>query len=329
MIERTKTLARVPAFSAPLDIRTLLTSTPPPLDQVLPGLLSGTVGMLVGPGGVGKTMLELQLAVALATGTPACAGLFSGLMPAAAPARVVLVTAEESAVVLHHRLHTIACALFKQQERFGITLDFAEFVTQLGSNLNLFAGASHRYALLDRNMKRTTALQDLANASKGARLVLIDPLRQFHEGDENDSAAMNLVVQALRRLAERTGAAVVFAHHATKAAASDGQGDAAGAARGSSALTDGVRWQLNLSRMSREQAKQASVAEDAREQFLLLDVSKANYMPPQPTKRLQRLAGGVLALWESGDARDGRPSMAGKAAGLTRAHQLKLAGVRS
>ena len=328
MTERSKTASRVPAFSAPLDIRALLTSAPPPLDHVLPGLLSGTVGMLAGPGGVGKTMLELQLAVALATGTSACAGLFSGLMPAAAPARVVLVTAEESAVVLQHRLHAIVCALFEQRERFGITHDFAEFVTQLGSNLHLFAGASHRYALLDCNMKRTTELQDLANASEGARLVLIDPLRQFHEGDENDSAAMNLVVQTLRRLAERTGAAVVFAHHATKASTFAGQGDAAGAARGSSALTDGVRWQLNLSRMSREQAQQASLAEDARGQFLLLDVAKSNYLPPQPTQTLQRLAGGVLARVAAADGREGFQLSADKSRRAPSPRQLKLQGSR-
>jgi RecA-family ATPase len=328
MTERTKTPARVPAFSTPLDVRALLTSPPPPLDHVLPGLLCGTVGMLAGPGGVGKTMLELQLAAALATGTPACAGLFSGLMPAAAPAPVVLVTAEESTAVLQHRLHAIACALFEQRERFGITLDYAEFVTQLGGNLRLFAGASHRYALLDRNMKHTSVLQDLGKACEGARLVLIDPLRQFHECDENDSAAMNLMVQTLRRLAERTGAAVVFAHHATKAATFAGQGDAAGAARGSSALTDGVRWQLNLSRMSREQAQQAGIAEDARGQFLLLDVAKSNYLAPQPTQRLQRLAGGVLARVEAAAERDGLHAGTDKPWKAPRQRPLKLHGGR-
>lgn len=323
MTERAKAV-RVPAFASPLDLRGLLTSAPPPLDHVLPGLLSGTVGMLAGPGGVGKTMLELQLGMALATGTPACAGLFAGLMPAAGPAPVVLVTAEESAAVLQHRLHAIACALFEQQERFGMDLDYAEFVTRLERNLRLFAGASHRYALLDRELQRTSVLPDLASACEGARLVLIDPLRQFHECDENDSAAMNLMVQTLRRLAERTRAAVVFAHHATKAATLTGQGDAAGAARGSSALTDGVRWQLNLSRMSREQAQQAGIADDARGQFLLLDVAKSNYLAPQPTQRLQRLAGGVLARVDTGAGREEFQARPDKTRQAPRQRQLKL-----
>lgn len=57
-----------PVFGHPLNIAHLLSNPPPTLDFVLPGLTSGSVGTLIGPGGVGKTMLELQVAVLLATG---------------------------------------------------------------------------------------------------------------------------------------------------------------------------------------------------------------------------------------------------------------------
>ena len=63
MADTTKVLPN--PFLKPLDIRQALTTPPPPPDHVLPGLLAGTVGMLAGPGGIGKTMLELQLASAL------------------------------------------------------------------------------------------------------------------------------------------------------------------------------------------------------------------------------------------------------------------------
>lgn len=289
------TVAPVRPFSTPLDVRALLTTAAPPLDHVLPGLLAGSVGMLAGPGGVGKSMLELQLAVALATGTPACGGLFAELMPPSAPARVVLVTAEESALVLQHRLQAIACALFDAPERFGIRLAFDAFVALLADNLRLFDSAPHPYALLDRDFSPTGVLHDLTEACVGARLVLIDPLRQFHDGEENDSAAMNRLVQTLHRLAMDTGAAVVFVHHTSKAATYAGQGDTAGAARGSSALTDGVRWQANLSHLSAEKAKVISVPDAAPGHLLLLDVAKSNYLAPQPTQVLERLRGGVFA----------------------------------
>ena len=318
-----------PAFSDPLDVHALLTTPPAPLDHVLPGLLAGTVGMLAGPGGSGKTMLELQLAIALATGTPACAGLFTGSMLASKPASVVLIAAEESKAVLAHRLHAIARTLYERREQFGVKLAFEDFLALLQKNLRLFAGTTQSYVLLDADKGRTRVLNDLAKACESARLVLIDPLRQFHDCDENDSAAMNQVVQALRGLAGNVNAAVVFAHHASKAATFSGQGDAAGAARGSSALTDGVRWQLNLSRLSREQAQHAGISEDARGQVLLLDVAKSNYLPPQPTMRLQRLAGGVLAVTESAaiGAYQIRPKVPGVA--TPRARQLKLAGVHA
>lgn len=319
------TVAPVRPFSTPLDVRALLTTVAPPLDHVLPGLLAGSVGMLAGPGGVGKTMLELQLAVALATGTPACGGLFAELMPPSAPARVVLVAAEEPALVLQHRLQAIACTLFDAPEYFGIKLEFDAFVALLADNLRLFASAPHSYALLDRNLSQTGVLQDLAEACEGARLVLIDPLRQFHDCEENDSAAMNRLVQTLRHLTMVTGAAVVFAHHTTKASTLAGMGDAAGAARGSSALTDGVRWQINLSRLSPEQAKGVPVPDATPGRLLLLDVAKSNYLASQPTQVLWRTAGGVLVRCDGASA----AGVSTKSGGNPRPSQAKRTGSRS
>jgi RecA-family ATPase len=305
-------------FGEPLDIHALLTTPPPPLHHVLPGLLAGTVGMLAGPGGVGKTMLELQIAVGLATGTPVCGGLYE----AAGAAPVVMVAAEEDVNVLTHRLHAIVHALFAQRSRFGLQIESQPFLLRLQRNLRLFAGTTAGLVLLDRDGLRTTTLNALSDAAKGAKLVIIDPLRQFHGGDENDSAAMNDVVLALRQVARQSGAALVFAHHANKAATLSGQGEVAGAARGSSALTDGVRWQVNLSKPTKEQAQQRGIAADARGRYLLLDVAKTNYAPPRDTVMLERLPGGVLAT-----CRLQEPSQTMRArSGKSQARQAQLAG---
>lgn len=307
-------------FAEALDIHAILTSKPQPLDQVLPGLLAGTVGMLAGPGGIGKTMLELQVAVAMATGTPACGALYRF----SAPAPVVLVAAEEDARVLSYRLHAIAHTLFSQSARFAVTISYEEFLARLQANLRLFAGTSQGLTLLNREWSHTPRVKELAEAAQKARLVMVDPLRQFHACDENDSGAMNEVILALRHVAAQSGAAVVFAHHATKAATSAGQGDVAGAARGSSALTDGVRWQLNLSRPSKEQAQRMGIAEDSRGRYLQLDLAKSNYAPPQDTIVLERLPGGVLAV----HAQQAKPKGRGSRAGNPEGRQLSLAGGR-
>lgn len=46
---------------------------PPPLDFVMPGLVKGTVGSIVSPGGVGKSWFVLEAATSIAT-----AGMYGG-----------------------------------------------------------------------------------------------------------------------------------------------------------------------------------------------------------------------------------------------------------
>jgi len=133
----------------------------------------------------------------------------------------------------------------------------------------------------------------LCEFCKGARLVIIDPLRRLHDGDENSSAAMTDVVQILEALAKQTGAAVIVAHHVNKASHFNDSGNSAGASRGSSALTDAVRWQLNLSGMSEKDAKAFRIT-GQHKSYLRVDFAKANYIAPEPTIWLRRQEGGVL-----------------------------------
>ena len=47
-------------FEQRLDIRRMLSTSPPPQDHVFPSLLAGSVCMIAVPCGVGKTMFELK-----------------------------------------------------------------------------------------------------------------------------------------------------------------------------------------------------------------------------------------------------------------------------
>ncbi len=100
----TTQIAKPNPFARPLDIRRTLTTPPPVLEQVLPGLLAGTVAVCAGPGGMGKTTFLLQLCCALATGGSPCGGLFKDSAPEGAgartPGKVVFVCAEESAAII-------------------------------------------------------------------------------------------------------------------------------------------------------------------------------------------------------------------------------------
>lgn len=294
-----------------IDIRSVLNSPPPALDFVLPGLLAGTVGMIVGPGGVGKTTFLIQLAMSLAAGNSIGCGL---PFKTKAPGKVVLVAAEETASILSHRLHAIY--RYVMEELSASFLDGVAPASVMDSwtqNLCIVptSSASH---YLTKGDEATQFYKDLCALAKGARLIIVDPLRRLHGGDENDSSAMTDVVQTLERLARQTGAAVVVAHHANKVFVS-GAGNAASASRGSSALTDGVRWQLNLSRPPGDSEEGS---DGALRSIAQLEFVKTNYLAPQRPVLLRRTFDGVLMVDASAKVPSTRRGVrAGKDKGVT------------
>lgn len=270
-----------------LDVAEALGQARPVLDFVLPGLPVRTVGTIVAPGATGKTQLLLQLAVSRCLGLPALGGLF----PEAPPESVLFLAAEEQEVVMRQRLHDITNwivedGLFPSRSR-------ADVVEELHDRLKLFPLSGHDVQLLSEG-SYTDSLKRITDLGIGCRLVIADPLRRFHDGDENDSGAMTALVQGFERIAMTTNAAVLVAHHTNKAATLNGQGEAQGAARGSSALTDGVRWQANLSSMSVKTAAELGISPDDARFLVRFDISKSNYSPPQAPAWLRRLSGGVL-----------------------------------
>jgi RecA-family ATPase len=292
-------------FSNRLDIRHILTHRPPTLDYVLPGLLASSTGLIVGPGGVGKTMLELQIALGIASGESICGGLFesapSGVALEPEAAKVVLVVAEESLGVIWQRLHAIVSTLVSDA-RMGCNHCNPDAMLELWhANLHIHALAGMGpVPLMGKGFERTAHFHDLQRVCEGARLVILDPLRQFHQCEENDSAAMTCLAQHMQSIATSAVSAVLGAHHTNRASGALGFGDTAGASRGSSALTDAVRWQLNLSAPTKDGAKYHGIAEQERKNHLLVDLPKANYVAPQKTRVLQRLDHGVLVCVDEG-----------------------------
>jgi regulatory protein RepA len=276
---------------SPLNIRATLENAPPKLDFVLPGLLPGSVGTVVGAGGVGKTTFLMQLAIALSTNTEVAGGVFPS---PGRPERVVLIAAEESSTILGIRLHTIyGCEARKSQLSLLPPDADKNSIALMEQNLIMIPATGHSIYLV-KDGEPTKFYEDLCRFCQGARLIIIDPLRRLHDGDENSSSAMTQIVQLLESLAKKTGAAVIAAHHMNKAAAFAGVTESASASRGSSALTDAVRWQLNLSGMSDSEAKAFGLVSE-RGSYLRLDFSKTNYAAPHPAVWLMRREGGVLA----------------------------------
>lgn len=252
---------------------------PPPFDFVLPGLQAGEVGMLPAPGGTGKTFLMLQLAMSISTGTP-----FADVWEAPKKGRVVFLTAEDTLQVLHHRLYYMRPPIEWQED--------------MRTNMEVIslAGSIPRLLTVGKNRapERGDWFEDMLSLATGARLFVVDPLSRFHSCDENDASQMTMLVQTFEAIAKQTGAAIIFTHHSNKGAQQHGSGGSQASARGSSALTDGVRWQMNLWKMSKEEAQEKHVPEEQRWKHVGLTMAKANNTPMDTITWLERGEGGVL-----------------------------------
>jgi len=166
------------------------------------------VGVIGGEPKSCKSYLALDLAVAVASGTP-CLRHF----PVRKTGRVLLYAAEDQPHVVRSRLENIARAA-------GV--DFA--------SLDVFAILASRIRLDSTNCRQY--LQETVEAVKPV-LLLLDPFVRLHAGDENVVADVAPLLGYLRDLQRRFHTAVVLVHHARK-----GAGNARGgqALRGSSDL---------------------------------------------------------------------------------------------
>lgn len=288
-------MSQLPVFLKQLDVRNALTTPPPVPDHVLPGLPIGAVGTVVAPGGTGKSMLLLQSAVDMAIGRPFLGGRWTVDLDSTPTdsARVVLVAAEESVDEMRRRLHHVVAHAIGQLGAPLMAGAPQALLQQLHENLAIYPLAGRGRLPLDAadGSSTTKALHGL---SEGARLVVLDPLRQFHSGDENDSWTMTALVQTCQMVAEKNRCAFVFAHHTTKYATLNGLGDQAGASRGSAALTDAVRWQLNLAAVDDALAKQYGLDASERRGHIKVELAKANYIGVQAPIVLKKEPGGVL-----------------------------------
>lgn len=248
---------------------------PLPLDFVLPGLLAGTVGALVSPGGTGKSMLAIELAILVASGFDISGFAGDQKFPRG---DVVYLAAEDPAIAIEHRLHAIGKHI--QDENVRMHLDEGLMIEPLiGNQPDIFIDAWFNFMM---------------SVAANKRLLIIDTLRRFHTLDENDSGAMAQMLSKLEAISTATGCSIIFLHHASKAAALNGQGDMQQASRGSSVLVDNVRWQMYLAGMSKEEASKNKVDEEMRSFWVKCGISKQNYGKPMPEKWLRRADGGVL-----------------------------------
>lgn len=197
----------------------------------------GRTAMLAAPGGTGKTQALMQLAVSVATGKP-----WLDTYKVAAPGPVLVLMGEEDKDEFHRRLTGCVKALDLWKDK--------EAMHNLGTNLYALPLYGTDVMLTDEDGNETlfamTLMERLQELTVDWRLVILDPASRFMGPEcELDNKAATTWIECLERMTKvRGGPVVMFAHHMNKSGLT-GETDQ-GAARGSSALTDGARWQANL-----------------------------------------------------------------------------------
>lgn len=161
---------------------------------------AGGVGVVGGAPKSCKTWLALDLAVSVASATPAL-GSFN--VPQAGP--VLLYAAEDSAESVQQRLFGIASAR-------GLALRSLDIGIILTPELRLDT---------ERDRLRLRKTLD----GRYPRLLILDPLVRLHRSDENSAAEMSSLLGELRALQREYELAILLVHHLRKNAprAPDGQ----------------------------------------------------------------------------------------------------------
>ncbi|PJD94549.1 MAG: hypothetical protein CK425_11255 [Parachlamydia sp.] len=209
------------------------------------------VAMLVGAGGVGKTHLLAQLAISIATGGD-WLGSFSTTQHCGDQKKgnVFLGLGENQEDDIHRILYKASKHLRKTQ---GLLFD--KTLEEASKRICAFSFCGQQAAFLEKNKPShyfrhlKMRLEDKAPIG-GWSLIILDPISRFLGADaEIDNASATQFIALLEELTiDLPGnPTVLFAHHMSKAAIKNTHENKTDqtAARGSSALTDGVRWQLN------------------------------------------------------------------------------------
>ncbi len=175
--------------------RDLGTDAPPPRRWLVESLWAErAVGILGGEPKCGKSLLALDLAVAVASGHP-CLRRFA----VAQRGRVLLYAAEDALPVVRERLEGIAAAAD----------------THLGA-LDLFVITAPTLRL-DTETDRSR-LEETVRLTR-PRLLVLDPFVRLHAIDENAAGEVAPLLGYLRRLERTYATAVLLVHHVRKGAA--------------------------------------------------------------------------------------------------------------
>ncbi len=231
-------------------------------------LLRHTVTAVLAPGGLGKSVFMIGVAMALATGRN-----LLGKPVHDGPKAVWYwnleddldeVSRQVAAASILHSVHRSDCEsrLFINS---GLEGDALCTATDEMGEFKIVA------PVVDALIEQV--------ASKRIDVLIIDPFISSHQVDENANTKIDAVVKQWARVAKEAKCSIVLVHHTRKLG---GEKVSAEHSRGASALVNAARQTLVLNRMDDDEASQFGIADKAeRGRYFSVRDDKANRAPPE------------------------------------------------
>lgn len=274
-----------------LDVADMLASPAPPRMPFISNpdgsiaMVDNINGLLTGSGGVGKSLVMLDLCLC------AAAGLISGhgLAPLlwlghfkVAPRHAFLIATEDDADEIHRRL----AALFEARTRhLMFDPEAIEKVREVVAKfLHIYVVQGDAFPVTSQDPSgrivpggAVQSMINMVNACAGPCVIAPDPLRRFTAGKE-DGEAFNAVIKAydMVRAAADHPVVILTGHHNSKSAGKDSD-NSQHASRGASDLVDGMRKVFTLRNMTEGEGEKFLPEGEDRRDYRVLSGPKSNY----------------------------------------------------
>ena len=239
----------------------------------------------VAPGGVGKSMLSIAEALAIATGKP-----LLGVSPDER-ANVWIWNGEDPIDELNRRVMATA-------QRYQLTRQDVE------GRLFIDSGRAKPIIIADETRTGTVIAEPVVNSliatikANKIGVLIVDPFVSSHRVSENDNNKIDAVAKTWARIAEETNCAIELIHHVRK---TGGNEITVEDGRGAVALLGAARSARALNPMTKEEAERFGI--DFPRGYFRSGNGKANLAPPPEKSDWYRLVSEEL-----GNANQDRPS---------------------
>lgn len=270
----------------------LVAQPAPPMQWVVGHTVPrGKVVMLAGPGGAGKSFLQLILAAQHATGVNLMGSEAFAPIGDDTQRKVLMFTAEDDRDDVHRRLHSVFDA-------YTLSNDMR---ARVGANVSVQCTRGKDWRLVEEvggvlvASKAADLIIDKLRGELGLSMLMFDPSIMFAGIEENDNAAAAAYMRVLDNIARSLNVSIVVGTHSSKGAVTADSVDQS-SVRGASAFVDNARGAWFLRTMTEDEAALRGVAITDRHRFACLRITKNNYGPTGAEVWMERVGGGALRV---------------------------------